>query len=175
MRGSTSSDTFAPSTVRLIRAMCGSSSSCGPVRRLTLGREGWRTVGGGPAVREGRARGTGRPGRASPGPSPRGRDGEPRPGPGPGRIGVIVPTMERHDLPVDPDVPAPGQHVLAAVAAGGALGSAGRWVVSAGVPAAGGFPWPTFLVNVTGALLIGVLMVVVTDVVTGRPLLRPFL
>ena len=32
-----------------------------------------------------------------------------------------------------------------------------------------------FLVNVTGALLIGVLMVVVTDVVTGRPLLRPFL
>jgi CrcB protein len=83
--------------------------------------------------------------------------------------------MERHDLPVDPDVPAPGPHVLAAVAAGGALGSAGRWLVSAGVPAAGGFPWPTFLVNVTGALLIGVLMVVVTDVVTGRPLLRPFL
>ena len=40
---------------------------------------------------------------------------------------------------------------------------------------AGGFPWPTFLVNVTGALLIGVLMVVVTDVVTDRPLLRPLL
>ena len=47
--------------------------------------------------------------------------------------------------------------------------------VSEPVPAAGGFPWPTFLVNVSGALLIGVLMVVVTDVVTGRPLLRPFL
>jgi CrcB protein len=37
-----------------------------------------------------------------------------------------------------------------------------------------GFPWSTFVVNVTGCLLIGVLMVIVTDVVTTRPLLRPF-
>ena len=80
-----------------------------------------------------------------------------------------------HDLPIDPDALAPARHVLSAVAAGGALGSAGRWLVSVAVPTTGGFPWPTFLVNVTGALLIGVLMVVVTDVVTGRPLLRPFL
>ena len=85
--------------------------------------------------------------------------------------------MEPHELPVDPDAPAaPGtRHVLAAVAAGGALGATGRWLVSEAVPVAGGFPWPTFLVNMSGALLIGVLMVVVTDVVTGRPLLRPFL
>lgn len=82
--------------------------------------------------------------------------------------------MEHHELPVDPDVPAPVRHVLAAVAAGGALGSAARWLVSETVPASGGFPWPTFLVNVCGALLIGVLMVVVTEVVTGRPLLQPF-
>ena len=85
--------------------------------------------------------------------------------------------VDHRDLPVDPDSETvPGTpHVVAAVATGGALGSAGRWLVSEAVPAAGGFPWPTFLVNVTGALLIGVLMVVVTDVVTGRPLLRPFL
>ena len=85
--------------------------------------------------------------------------------------------MDHHDLPVDPDASAPPgtAHVLSAVAAGGALGSTGRWLVSEAVPVAGGFPWPTFLVNVSGALLIGVLMVVVTDVVTGRPLLRPFL
>jgi CrcB protein len=85
--------------------------------------------------------------------------------------------MEHHELPVDPDAPAPAGtgHVLSAVAVGGALGSAGRWLVAEALPAAGGFPWPTFLVNVTGALLIGVLLVVVTDVVTGRPLLRPFL
>lgn len=83
--------------------------------------------------------------------------------------------MERHELPVDPDVPEPVPHLLPAVAAGGALGSAARWLVAETVPITGGFPWPTFLVNVSGALLIGVLMVVVTDVVTDRPLLRPFL
>jgi len=82
-----------------------------------------------------------------------------------------------HHEPIDPDAPAPAgtSHVLAAVAAGGALGSAGRWLASEVIAMAGGFPWPTFLVNVTGALLIGVLMVVVTDVVTDRPLLRPLL
>ena len=85
--------------------------------------------------------------------------------------------MEHHDLPVDPDagVPPGSGHVVLAIAAGGALGSAGRWLVSEAVTMAGGFPWPTFLVNVSGALLIGVLMVVVTDVVTDRPLLRLFL
>ncbi|WP_432477545.1 fluoride efflux transporter FluC [Nocardioides sp. GXQ0305] len=85
--------------------------------------------------------------------------------------------MEPHELPLDPDAAAPPgtAHVLSAIAAGGALGSGGRELVERLVPVVGGFPWPTFLVNVTGALLIGVLMVVVTDVVTGRPLLRPFL
>jgi len=85
--------------------------------------------------------------------------------------------MEPHELPVDPDTAAEAgtPHVLAAIAAGGALGSVGRWLVSETVPAVGGFPWPTLLVNLSGAALIGVLMVAVTDVVTGRPLLRPFL
>ena len=84
--------------------------------------------------------------------------------------------MEHPALPVDADAAAPAgtPHVLTAVAAGGALGSAGRRLVAEVVPAAGGFPWPTFVVNLSGALLIGVLMVAVTEVVTGRPLLRPF-
>src|SRR3981189_2575723 len=37
------------------------------------------------------------------------------------------------------------------------------------------FGWATFAINVSGCLLIGVLMVLVTQVWTGRPLLRPFL
>lgn len=84
--------------------------------------------------------------------------------------------MTHHAPPVDPDSPAPGGgwRVLGAVALGGALGSAARWSVSV-VLDGDGFPWATFAVNVAGALLLGVLMVVVTDVVTGRPLLRPFL
>ena len=83
--------------------------------------------------------------------------------------------MSHPALPVDPDTAPPAHGAIAAVAAGGALGSVGRWAVSEAVPTGGGFPWPTFVVNVTGALLIGVLLVVVTDVVSGRPLLRPFL
>ncbi|QBR94538.1 fluoride efflux transporter CrcB [Nocardioides euryhalodurans] len=62
---------------------------------------------------------------------------------------------------------------MAAVALGGGLGSAARWSVSE-LLVADGFPWATFAVNVAGCLLLGVLMVVVTDVVTDRPLLRPF-
>ena len=38
-----------------------------------------------------------------------------------------------------------------------------------------GFPWATLVTNVSGSLLIGVLMVLVTEVLTGRRLLRPFL
>lgn len=39
----------------------------------------------------------------------------------------------------------------------------------------GGFGWATFDVNVSGCLLIGVLMVLTSEVWTGSRLLRPFL
>jgi len=38
-----------------------------------------------------------------------------------------------------------------------------------------GFPWATFATNVSGCLLLGVLMVVVVEHGAGHPLLRPFL
>ena len=93
---------------------------------------------------------------------------------------------ERQDV-VDPDVdlrvPAQrreliGRHtrVLGVIAVGGALGALARYGVGLALPTEPGrFPWGTFLVNVAGCLLIGVLMVLVTDVFTARPLLRPFL
>jgi CrcB protein len=65
--------------------------------------------------------------------------------------------------------------VLGAIAAGGGIGALARYGIEALVPATGGFPWGTFLINVSGCALIGVLMVLVTDVFTARPLLRPFL
>jgi len=85
--------------------------------------------------------------------------------------------MEHHELPVDPDATeADGAHaVLLAVAVGGALGAGARWGVSELVPAAGAFPWPTLLVNVSGSLLLGVLMVLVVDVYETHHLVRPFL
>jgi CrcB protein len=66
--------------------------------------------------------------------------------------------------------------VLAVIAAGGALGAVARYGVSLAIPALPGrFPLATFLVNVVGCLLIGVLMVLVTEVYRTHPLLRPFL
>lgn len=66
--------------------------------------------------------------------------------------------------------------VLAVISAGGVLGALARYAVSLAVPTGpGGFPWGVFWVNVTGCALIGVLMVLVTEVWPGHRLLRPFL
>ncbi|MEV4412443.1 fluoride efflux transporter CrcB [Catellatospora sp. NPDC049609] len=66
--------------------------------------------------------------------------------------------------------------VLAAVSAGGVLGALARYAVGLAVPPSPtGFPWGIFGVNVSGCLLIGVLMVLVTEVWPGHRLLRPFL
>ena len=47
--------------------------------------------------------------------------------------------------------------MLAAVAAGGALGAVGRWSLGEVTPAAIGFPWTTFAINVCGSLLLAAL------------------
>lgn len=65
---------------------------------------------------------------------------------------------------------------LAVIAVGGALGALVRYgAVVAWPTVAGSFPVTIFAVNVVGCALMGVLMVVVTDMLPGRPLLRPFL
>jgi CrcB protein len=66
--------------------------------------------------------------------------------------------------------------VLAAVAAGGAVGAVARFAITSawpGIP--NGFPWATFIINVTGCLLIGVLIVAIAEIWPRRRLLRPFL
>ncbi|MEV0428821.1 CrcB family protein [Micromonospora sp. NPDC050495] len=90
------------------------------------------------------------------------------------------------DLRVDPDVDlrvpadrgelaAHPAAVLGAVAAGGALGALARAGAQALFPhSPTGFPWATLGVNVSGCLLIGVLMAVLTARPAG-PLARPFL
>jgi len=66
--------------------------------------------------------------------------------------------------------------VYAAIALGGACGASTRYGLAQLVPrTAGGFPWATLLANVLGCLLIGMLMVAVTEVWTAPPLVRPFL
>lgn len=66
--------------------------------------------------------------------------------------------------------------VLLVVGAGGSVGAAARWAVGTAMPtAAGHFPWSTFVINVTGSALLGVLMVLVVDVWPPRRYVRPFL
>lgn len=65
--------------------------------------------------------------------------------------------------------------VLAVVAAGGAIGSVGRWGLGVMVPHdPGGFAWSTFTVNVSGALLLGLVMAYLADAMTTSRYLRPF-
>jgi CrcB protein len=84
------------------------------------------------------------------------------------------------DSDVDLRVPAQRRElrwaVLAAVSAGGVVGALGRYAAGVAWPhPPGTFPWATFGVNVSGCLLIGVLMVLVTEVWTAHELVRPFL
>lgn len=71
----------------------------------------------------------------------------------------------------------PGQvRIVVAVALGGIVGACARHGASLlwpGQPT--GFPWTTFWVNVTGCAAMGILMVLITEVVTAHPLVRPFL
>lgn len=66
--------------------------------------------------------------------------------------------------------------VLVTISVGGALGSLARYGIGLVLPTSGGgFPWSTFLINVLGCGLIGVLMVLITEVWSAHRLLRPFL
>jgi len=66
--------------------------------------------------------------------------------------------------------------ILLVIAVGGALGSLARWGLTLALPhPVGAFPWATFDANVSGCLLIGLLMVVVLDVLPPHRHLRPFL
>jgi fluoride exporter len=69
-----------------------------------------------------------------------------------------------------------GVTVLATIAAGGATGATARYLIGATWPTpAGAFPVGTLAINVLGCALIGVLMVLITDVWSSQRLLRPFL
>lgn len=56
------------------------------------------------------------------------------------------------------------------------MGSVARFAIGRALPAAAhGFPWGTFIVNVTGSFLLGLLMVFVSEVWRPGRYLRPFL
>jgi CrcB protein len=91
-------------------------------------------------------------------------------------------TAEPTDPDVDLRVPAHRREldrghlpVLGVIALGGGLGALARYGLATALPAEPGqFPWATFVTNVSGCFLIGVLMVLVTEVWTAHRLVRPF-
>ncbi|MFB0616214.1 fluoride efflux transporter CrcB [Streptomyces sp. AGS-58] len=99
---------------------------------------------------------------------------------------MTAPNPKVTDEPMDPDVhrrmPARRRQswraqgpVLAAVALGGATGASARYGASLIWPVGpGSFPWTTLWVNVVGCAVIGVFMVVITDVWAAHRLVRPF-
>ena len=65
-------------------------------------------------------------------------------------------------------------YVLAAL--GGALGALARWAVTVALPSSPtGWPWATLLVNLTGCLLLGVLLAVLAARAPEAHWPRPFL
>ncbi|TWV53927.1 CrcB family protein [Streptomyces misionensis] len=84
--------------------------------------------------------------------------------------GIEAPVSARRHAPWRGRLP-----VLAAVAAGGALGACARYGAARLWPTeAGAFPWTTLWVNVAGCAAIGVLMAVLTGLRAGHRLVRPF-
>jgi CrcB protein len=66
--------------------------------------------------------------------------------------------------------------LLGVIALGGGLGAISRYSLTALLPTRPGqFPWGTFTINVLGCFLIGVLMVLITEVWSPHRLVRPFL
>jgi CrcB protein len=65
--------------------------------------------------------------------------------------------------------------IVAVVALGGAVGASARYAASLWWPGhQGGFPWTTLWINAVGCAVIGVFMVVITDVWAAHRLVRPF-
>ena len=65
-------------------------------------------------------------------------------------------------------------YLLAAL--GGALGALARWGVGTALPhSSGGWPWATLLINLTGCLLFGALVAVLTAHAHEPSWARPFL
>jgi fluoride exporter len=90
----------------------------------------------------------------------------------PDEVGGLVSATTRTSTRPRPAVP---WDVLAVIAAGGALGSLARWGVGELLPWHGdGFPWATFVENVSGAFALGVLMVLLLDQWPPRRYVRPF-
>src|SRR5690242_8630960 len=62
--------------------------------------------------------------------------------------------------------------LVAAVAVGGVIGAEARYGLGVALPhGPAQWPWATLLINISGCFLIGVLMVMITELVDAHPLI----
>lgn len=89
---------------------------------------------------------------------------------------VIDPDVDLHDPSQRAETRPRRWDLLVAVAAGGVLGAEARYGIEVVLPhAPAAFPWSTVLINASGCLLIGLLMVLVLELTSPHRLVRPFL
>lgn len=90
--------------------------------------------------------------------------------------GVIDSDVDLHDPSQVAETQQRQWDLLAAISAGGVLGAEARYGLDELLPHSGTqFPWSTLVVNVSGCLLIGVLMVLLLELTSPHRLARPFL
>jgi len=92
------------------------------------------------------------------------------------RDGIVDPDVDLHD-PAQREETRPREwDLLLTVAVGGVLGAEARYGIATGLPSSGSaFPWATVVTNISGCLLIGLLMSFLATLARPRRLLRPFL
>jgi len=89
---------------------------------------------------------------------------------------VVDPDIDLHDPAQAGEGRTRQWDLIAAIAAGGVVGAEARYLLGLALPhTAAGFPTATFLVNVSGSLVIGALMVVLLELTSPHRLARPFL
>ena len=90
---------------------------------------------------------------------------------------VVDPDVDVADPVERREAAGPRLHaVLGAIAVGGVVGAEARYGLGVLLPhRADEWPWATLLTNVSGCLLIGVLMVVIVERIRPHPLVRPLL
>lgn len=89
---------------------------------------------------------------------------------------VVDPDVDLHDDAQRRETRPRQWNLVAATSVGGILGALSRYGVGLAVPhGTRQFPWSTVIINATGCLLIGGLMVVLLELTSPHRLARPFL
>jgi CrcB protein len=66
--------------------------------------------------------------------------------------------------------------IVFALGCGGVVGAVARYAISLAIPtASGGFPWSTFIINISGSALLGLLLVLLMEQFPRGRLVRPFI